>query len=96
VEGQRVVGHVPFSSRRRRSALDLGELRLVLGAPERLASVDPAPVERARGEAGAGRRVFALGRFDRRGWRSRRARGHRWRARLPTSSSFGVTTITER
>ena len=64
VEGRRVVGEVPFSSRRRWSALDLGEVRLVLGAPERFAAVDPALAERARSEAGTGRRVLAIGRFD--------------------------------
>jgi magnesium-transporting ATPase (P-type) len=64
VEGRRVLGQVPFSSRRRWSALDLGEERLVLGAPERFASVDPALVARARQEASGGRRVLALGRTD--------------------------------
>ena len=34
-EKRTVVGQVPFSSRRRWSALDLGEERLILGAPER-------------------------------------------------------------
>jgi cation-transporting ATPase E len=62
VEGRRIVGQVPFSSRRRWSALDLGDERLVLGAPERFASVDPALVARARQEASGGRRVLALGR----------------------------------
>jgi magnesium-transporting ATPase (P-type) len=52
---------VPFSSRRRWSALDLGDLRLVLGAPERFAVADPAVVELARAEASAGRRVLAVG-----------------------------------
>jgi cation-transporting P-type ATPase E len=64
VEARRVVGEVPFSSRRRWSALDLGDVRLVLGAPERFASVDPSLVEQARREAGTGRRVLALGRFE--------------------------------
>jgi cation-transporting ATPase E len=59
-----VVGQVPFSSRRRWSALDLGDERLVLGAPERFSAADPELVERARGEAGAGRRVLAVGRFE--------------------------------
>ena len=62
VDEERVVGQVPFSSRRRWSALDLGDVRLVLGAPERFAAVDPELVERAAGEASAGRRVLALGR----------------------------------
>jgi cation-transporting P-type ATPase E len=63
-EERRVVREVPFSSRRRWSALDLGDVRLVLGAPERFAAVDPALAERADGEARAGRRVLAIGRFD--------------------------------
>ena len=49
VEPRRVVGQVPFSSRRRWSALDLGDERLVLGAPERF----PTPT-RAGGRARAG------------------------------------------
>ena len=65
VDERRVVGQVPFSSRRRWSALDLGDVCLVLGAPERFASVDPALAERAREEASAGRRVLALGRAAR-------------------------------
>jgi cation-transporting P-type ATPase E len=54
---------VPFSSRRRWSALELGGERLVLGAPEALldgAASDPALRENAAGEAAAGRRVLAL------------------------------------
>jgi cation-transporting P-type ATPase E len=62
--GRRVVGQVPFSSRRRWSALDLGDERLVLGAPERFAGADPRLDERAREEAAAGRRVLALGRTE--------------------------------
>ena len=61
VEARPVVAQVPFSSRRRWSALDLGDIRLVLGAPERFAAAEPALVERARAEASAGRRVLALG-----------------------------------
>jgi len=64
VEERRVVGQVPFSSRRRWSALDLGDIRLVLGAPERFAIADSALVEQARTEAGGGRRVLALGRSE--------------------------------
>jgi magnesium-transporting ATPase (P-type) len=64
VEEAPVVGQVPFSSRRRWSALDLGDVRLVLGAPERFAAIDPALVQQARSEAGTGRRVLALGRAD--------------------------------
>jgi cation-transporting ATPase E len=64
VEGRRVIVQVPFSSRRRWSALDLGDERLVLGAPERFAAADPELQERAREEASSGRRVLALGRTD--------------------------------
>jgi magnesium-transporting ATPase (P-type) len=56
------VGQVPFSSRRRWSALDLGDVRLVLGAPERFAAVDAALFERAQDEASTGRRVLTIGR----------------------------------
>jgi cation-transporting P-type ATPase E len=59
---RRVLAQVPFSSRRRWSALDLGDERLVLGAPERFANADSILGERAREEASAGRRVLALGR----------------------------------
>jgi cation-transporting ATPase E len=64
VAGERVVAQVPFSSRRRWSALDLGDERLVFGAPERFAEADPALANRAREEASTGRRVLALGRTD--------------------------------
>jgi cation-transporting ATPase E len=64
VDDSPVVGQLPFSSRRRWSALDLGDVRLVLGAPERFATAAPELVERARSEAGAGRRVLAVGRFE--------------------------------
>jgi cation-transporting P-type ATPase E len=57
----RVVAQVPFSSRRRWSALDLGDERLVFGAPERFAAADRALAERARQEASVGRRVLAIG-----------------------------------
>jgi cation-transporting P-type ATPase E len=63
-DAQSVVGQVPFSSRRRWSALDFGNVRLVLGAPERFAAADSVLVERAREEATNGRRVLALGRSD--------------------------------
>src|SRR5262249_36867308 len=62
VDRRRVVGQVPFSSRRRWSALDLGTDSLVLGAPERFAAADPGLAERARDEASSGRRVLTLGR----------------------------------
>jgi magnesium-transporting ATPase (P-type) len=64
VGDRRVVAQVPFSSRRRWSALDLGDERLVLGAPERFATADSALGVRAREEASAGRRVLALGRSE--------------------------------
>ena len=64
VERRTVVDQVPFSSRRRWSALDLGDERLVLGAPERFAAVDPALEARAREEASEGRRVLTLGRTE--------------------------------
>ena len=57
-----MTGQVPFSSRRRWSALDLGDERLVLGAPERFAEADPDLVEEGRREASTGRRVLVLGR----------------------------------
>jgi len=56
-----IDGQVPFSSRRRWSALDLGGDRLVLGAPERFADRDPQLARQASEEASAGRRVLALG-----------------------------------
>ena len=58
---------VPFSSRRRWSALELCGERLVLGAPEALldgTAKDAALGERAATEAGAGRRVLALAAAD--------------------------------
>ena len=64
VDARPVAGQVPFSSRRRWSALDLGDERLVLGAPERFADAAPALAERARAEASEGRRVLALGVFE--------------------------------
>jgi P-type E1-E2 ATPase len=60
-----VAAQVPFSSRRRWSALDLGGDRLVLGAPERFAESDPQLASRAREEASAGRRVLELGHTQR-------------------------------
>jgi magnesium-transporting ATPase (P-type) len=54
---------IPFSSRRRWSALELGDRRLVLGAPEALLDgnvTDASLAERAASEAAAGRRVLAL------------------------------------
>ncbi|MGN6170460.1 MAG: HAD-IC family P-type ATPase, partial [Solirubrobacteraceae bacterium] len=62
VDARPVVAQVPFSSRRRWSALDLEDDRLVFGAPEWFAAVDPSLAERAREEAATGRRVLGLGR----------------------------------
>ena len=62
VEGRPALGQVPFSSRRRWSALDLGDERLILGAPERFTALDRALDEQARKETEAGRRVLAFGR----------------------------------
>jgi cation-transporting P-type ATPase E len=59
-----VIGQVPFSSRRRWSALDLDGKRVFLGAPERFTNADPSLKTRAREEASAGRRVLALGRSE--------------------------------
>jgi magnesium-transporting ATPase (P-type) len=64
VTAREVVAQVPFSSGRRWSALDLGNERLVLGAPERFADVAAPLVDRAQQEAGAGRRVLAFGRTE--------------------------------
>lgn len=55
---------VPFSSRRRWSALDLGGDRLVLGAPEVLLDGDPALAAEAADAASQGRRVLALAAAD--------------------------------
>ncbi len=51
---------VPFSSRRRWSALELGSDRLVLGAPEALLEIDGDLRAGAAREAAGGRRVLAL------------------------------------
>jgi cation-transporting P-type ATPase E len=56
-----VSGQVPFSSRRRWSALDLDGERLFLGAPELFAKADESLKARAQREARSGRRVLALG-----------------------------------
>jgi cation-transporting P-type ATPase E len=58
---------IPFSSRRRWSALELDDRRLVLGAPEALldgAVADATLADRAASEAAAGRRVLALASYD--------------------------------
>ena len=59
-----LVDQVPFSSRTKWSAIDLGDERLVLGAPERFGGADPSMSARAREEATAGRRVLEVGRFE--------------------------------
>jgi cation-transporting ATPase E len=64
VKGLAVLGQVPFSSRRRWSAIDVDGTRLVLGAPERFINGDPSLQARAHEEANAGRRVLALGRSE--------------------------------
>jgi cation-transporting ATPase E len=63
VGADEVIHQVPFSSRRRWSALDFGDERLVLGAPERFDGADPQLSVRAQEEAAAGRRVLEIGRF---------------------------------
>jgi len=63
-EERPVVAQIPFSSRRRWSALDLGDVRLLLGAPERFAHAAPALVDQARREASTGRRVLVLARCE--------------------------------
>lgn len=63
-EAETPQAQVPFSSRRRWSALDLGGDRLVLGAPEVLLAGDPALADRAADAAGQGRRVLALAAAD--------------------------------
>jgi cation-transporting P-type ATPase E len=57
---QEPSAQVPFSSRRRWSALELGGDRLVLGAPEALLVADTDLRHRAEDEAAIGRRVLAL------------------------------------
>jgi magnesium-transporting ATPase (P-type) len=59
-----VTAQVPFSSRRRWSALDLDGERIVLGAPERFSGAGDSFHARAREEASTGRRVLALGRSE--------------------------------
>jgi magnesium-transporting ATPase (P-type) len=61
---EEVVAQVPFSSRRRWSALTLGDDRLVLGAPEALAAGDGSLAERAERDSAAGRRVLAIAASD--------------------------------
>jgi cation-transporting ATPase E len=65
VDSATVIAQVPFSSRRRWSALDLDGTRLFLGAPERFTNADPQLKTTAGEQASAGRRVLALGRSDR-------------------------------
>jgi len=63
-EAEAVGAQVPFSSRRRWSAIELSDARFVLGAPELFAAADPELAERARAEASQGRRVLAIGRTE--------------------------------
>jgi cation-transporting ATPase E len=65
VSGLPVGGQVPFSSRRRWSALEVDGKWLLLGAPERFTDAEPSLAASAREEASAGRRVLALGRSQR-------------------------------
>ncbi len=58
------VAQVPFSSRRRWSALELDGERLILGAPEALLGGDDRLRVRAAEEAATGRRVLALAAAD--------------------------------
>jgi cation-transporting ATPase E len=64
VPSAKVNGQVPFSSRRRWSALELDGRRLYLGAPERFTNAEPSLKARAEQEAAAGRRLLALGRSE--------------------------------
>src|SRR5882757_6407153 len=67
VTAQEPTATIPFSSRRRWSALELGGRRLVLGAPEALLDgtlADAELAERAASEAASGRRVLALAAYD--------------------------------
>ncbi len=64
VQPSPVAAQVPFSSRRRWSALEIGDELLVLGAPERFADADRHLADRARKAARAGRRVLAIGRSE--------------------------------
>ena len=57
------AAEIPFSSRRRYSAVSVAAGTLYLGAPERLASGELAQL--ARGPQGEGRRVLAVARSDR-------------------------------
>jgi magnesium-transporting ATPase (P-type) len=57
-----VVAQVPFSSRRRWSALDYGAERHFLGAPETVGSADRELLRGGQAEAEGGRRVLALAR----------------------------------
>ena len=81
-----MVAQVPFSSRRRWSALDLDDERLVLGAPELFAGTDPGLAEQASEEANAGWRVLALEWLHVVG-RARLGGGRRQRRRAATSAT---------
>lgn len=64
VGAETLHAQVPFSSRRRWSALELDGDRLVLGAPEVLLAGDPALAVAATDAASQGRRVLALAAAD--------------------------------
>ncbi len=67
VRAEEPTATIPFSSRRRWSALELGGQRLVLGAPEAMLDgtvTDADLAERAASEAASGRRVLALAAYD--------------------------------
>jgi magnesium-transporting ATPase (P-type) len=67
VRAEEPTATIPFSSRRRWSALELGGRRLVLGAPEAMLDgtvTDAELAERAASEAASGRRVLALAAYD--------------------------------
>jgi len=91
VEPAPVVAQVPFSSRHRWSGLDLGDERLVFGAPERFADADASLAARAREEASAGRRVLTLARTD------SSLPGNGARARFPDDvRAIGLVVLAER
>jgi cation-transporting ATPase E len=83
-EAEAVLEEVPFLSRRRWSGVRIGGTTYVLGAPElfRLGSLG----ERAREEAGAGRRVVAFGATD------ERLDG---REEMPPAAPLGLVVLAE-
>jgi cation-transporting ATPase E len=61
--GEEPLGEVPFASRRRWSGVQLADVTLLLGAPERFA-LDPQLAHAAAEHRRSGRRVVALARSD--------------------------------